>query len=95
MNVGGYSTGTNTGKIIATDRGNLKAIGAYVNGANAKFTNSGTISSDNIALALKDTKAGNVTSTGPLKLTKNNAVGVYAENNFSNRKRTCWSICSR
>ena len=84
MNVGGYSTGTNTGKIIATDRGNLKAIGAYVNGANAKFTNSGTISSDNIALALKDTKAGNVTSAGPLKLTKNNAVGVYADNSAVN-----------
>ncbi|WP_338999007.1 autotransporter-associated N-terminal domain-containing protein [Fusobacterium polymorphum] len=84
MNVGGYSTGTNTGKIIATDRGNLKAIGAYVNGANAKFTNSGTISSDNIALALKDTKAGNVTSTGSLKLTKNNAVGVYADNSAVN-----------
>lgn len=29
-NVGGYSTGTNTGTITATDRGNLKAIGAYV-----------------------------------------------------------------
>ena len=84
MNVGGYSTGTNTGTIIATDRGSLKAIGAYVNGANAKFTNSGTIQSDNIALALKDTKAGNVTSTGSLKLTKNNAVGVYADNSVIN-----------
>jgi len=84
MNVGGYSTGANTGTIIATDRGSLKAIGAYVNGANAKFTNSGTIQSDNIALALKDTKAGNVTSTGSLKLTKNNAVGVYADNSVIN-----------
>ena len=82
MNVDDNSTGINSGNITAKENNNLKAIGAHVNGANAKFTNSGTISADNIALALKNTTATKVTNSGTLKLTKTGAVGVYANDSI-------------
>ena len=66
-------------EIAAKNEGPLKAIGAYINGANAKFTNKGKISAENIALALKGTTEGNIKNTGTLNLTKEGAVGVYAE----------------
>ena len=83
MNVADNSEGVNTGTIIANEvalspTNILKAIGAYVNGNNAKFTNTGTVKSENIALALQDTKAGKITA-GTLELTKNSGVGVYAK----------------
>jgi len=83
MNVADNSEGINTGTIVANEvvlspTNILKAIGAYVNGNNAKFTNTGTIKSENIALALQDTKAGKITA-GTLELTKNSGVGVYAK----------------
>ena len=82
MNVDDNSTGINSGNITAKENNNLKAIGAHVNGANAKFTNSGTISADNIALALKSTTATKITNSGTLKLTKTGAVGVYADDSI-------------
>ncbi|KXA26859.1 autotransporter-associated N-terminal domain-containing protein [Fusobacterium nucleatum] len=69
-------------EIVAKNEEPLKAIGAYINGANAKFTNSGTISADNIGLALKDTTANKILNSGTLKLTKTGAVGVYANNSI-------------
>ena len=68
-------------EIVAKDKEaiNAKAIGAYVKGANAKFENKGKISAENIALALKGTTEGNIKNTGTLNLTKEGAVGVYAE----------------
>ena len=83
MNVADNSEGVNTGTIVANEvalspTNILKAIGAYVNGNNAKFTNTGTVKSENIALALQDTKAGKITA-GTLELTKNSGVGVYAK----------------
>ena len=68
-------------EIVAKDKEaiNAKAIGAYVKGANAKFTNKGKISAENIALALQGTKEGNIKNTGTLNLTKTGAVGVYAK----------------
>jgi len=82
MNIDDNSTGSNSGTITAKQNGTLKAIATYVNGANAKFTNSGTISADDIALALKNTTATKVTNTGTLKLTKTGAVGVYANDSI-------------
>ena len=84
MNVADNSEGVNNGTIETNDvvlspSNILKAIGAYINGNNAKFTNTGTIKTENIALALEDTKAGNITA-GTLELTKDNGVGVYAKN---------------
>ncbi len=77
------SEGENTGTITAEnieESGNVyKAIGAYINGANAKFTNSGTISAGNIALALNGTGANKISNSGTLSLTKTGAVGVYAK----------------
>ena len=83
MNVADNSEGVNNGTIETNDvvlspSNILKAIGAYINGNNAKFTNTGTVKSENIALALQDTKAGNVTA-GTLELTKDGGVGVYAK----------------
>ena len=68
-------------EIVAKDNenSNTKAIGAYVNGANAKFENKGKISAENIALVLQGTKEGNIKNTGTLNLTKTGAVGVYAK----------------
>ena len=66
-------------EIVAKNEEPLKAIGAYINGASAKFTNKGKISAENIALALKGTTEGNIKNTGTLNLTKEGAVGVYAE----------------
>ncbi|AZW08344.1 autotransporter-associated N-terminal domain-containing protein [Fusobacterium necrophorum subsp. necrophorum] len=81
MSVAEGAEGINVGTITATNDGSLKAIGVYVNGANATFNGTGgTISSENIALALKDTGASKITKTGSLKLTKTGAVGVYANN---------------
>ena len=84
MNIDGHSVGVNEGTITAKNNtaNTLKGIGAYVNGANASFTNKGgaTISSESIALALKGTAANKIRNAGALKLTKDNAVGVYAEN---------------
>ncbi|KDE69422.1 hypothetical protein FUSO6_06710, partial [Fusobacterium necrophorum DAB] len=81
MSVAEGAEGINAGTITATNDGSLKAIGVYVNGANATFNGTGgTISSENIALALKDTGANKITKTGSLKLTKTAAVGVYAKN---------------
>ena len=82
MNIDDNSTGSNSGTITAKENNNLKAIGAYVNGANAKFTNTGTISADNIALALKSTTATKIANSGTLKLTKTGAVGVYADDSI-------------
>ena len=82
MNIDDNSTGSNSGTITAKQNGTLKAIATYVNGANAKFTNSGTISADDIALALKNTTATKVTNSGTLKLTKTGAVGVYANDSI-------------
>lgn len=82
MNIDDNSTGSNSGTITAKENNNLKAIGAYVNGANAKFTNTGTISADNIALALKNTTATKIANSGTLKLTKTGAVGVYADDSI-------------
>lgn len=86
MNIENNSEGTNSGTITATDKElsgtNYKSIGAYINGANAKFTNSGTISTENIGLALKDTTANKILNSGTLKLTKSEAVGVYANNSI-------------
>ena len=82
MNIDDNSTGSNSGTITAKENNNLKAIGAYVNGANAKFTNTGTISADNIALALKSTTATKIANSGTLKLTKTGAVGVYANDSI-------------
>ncbi|WP_143003896.1 autotransporter-associated N-terminal domain-containing protein, partial [Fusobacterium necrophorum] len=81
MYVADHSSGTNSGTITAKDSGTMKAIGAYAKGANASFKNTGTVSSDNIALALENTTVGKVIS-GTLKLIKNNAVGVYAKNSI-------------
>ena len=67
-------------EIVAKNEEPLKAIGAYINGANAKFTNKGKISAENIALALQGTTEGNIKNTGTLNLTKTGAVGVYANN---------------
>ena len=84
MNIDGHSVGVNEGTITAKNNtaNTLKGIGAYVNGANASFTNKAgaTISSESIALALKGTAANKIRNAGTLKLTKDNAVGVYAEN---------------
>lgn len=66
-------------EIVAKNEESLKAIGAYVNGANAKFENKGKISAENIALVLQGTKEGNIKNTGTLNLTKTGAVGVYAK----------------
>ncbi len=66
-------------EIAAKNEEPLKAIGAYVNGANAKFENKGKISAENIALVLQGTKEGNIKNTGTLNLTKTGAVGVYAK----------------
>ena len=66
-------------EIVAKNEEPLKAIGAYVKGANAKFENKGKISAENIALALQGTKEGNIKNTGTLNLTKTGAVGVYAK----------------
>ncbi|WP_338949797.1 autotransporter adhesin RadD [Fusobacterium nucleatum] len=66
-------------EIVAKNEEPLKAIGAYINGASAKFTNKGKISAENIALALQGTKEGNIKNTGTLNLTKTGAVGVYAK----------------
>ena len=86
MNIENNSEGTNSGTITATDREllgtNYKSIGAYINGANAKFTNSGTISTENIGLALKDTTANKILNSGTLKLAKTGAVGVFAKDSF-------------
>lgn len=86
MNVEDNSEGANSGTITATDKEisgtNYKSIGAYINGANAKFTNTGTISTENIGLALKDTTANKILNSGTLKLTKTGAVGVYANNSI-------------
>ncbi|WP_338939219.1 autotransporter-associated N-terminal domain-containing protein [Fusobacterium nucleatum] len=67
-------------EIVAKNEEPLKAIGAYINGANAKFTNKGKISAENITLALQGTTEGNIKNTGTLNLTKTGAVGVYANN---------------
>ena len=86
MNVEDNSEGENTGTITAKNLPSagveFKSIGAYINGANAKFTNSGIISADNIGLALKDTTANKILNSGTLKLTKTGAVGVYANNSI-------------
>ena len=86
MNVEDNSEGENTGTIESKNwslAGNtFKSIGAYINGGNAKFTNSGTISAENIGLALKDTAANKILNSGNLKLTKSEAVGVYANNSI-------------
>ena len=86
MNIENNSEGTNSGTITATDKElsgtNYKSIGAYINGANAKFTNSGTISTENIGLALKDTTANKILNSGTLKLAKTGAVGVFAKDSF-------------
>lgn len=66
-------------EIVAKNEEPLKAIGAYINGASAKFTNKGKISAENIALALQGTTEGNIKNTGTLNLTKTGAVGVYAK----------------
>ncbi|WP_022818773.1 autotransporter adhesin RadD [Fusobacterium russii] len=79
MYVDNDSSGTNSGTITVKNSGNMKAIGAYVKGNNAAFSNTGKISSENIALALEDTTAGKITS-GNIELTANNAVGIYAKN---------------
>ena len=78
----GENTGTITAKNLPSGGVEYKSIGAYINGANAKFTNSGTISADNIGLALKDTTANKILNSGTLKLTKTGAVGVYANNSI-------------
>ena len=75
----GENTGTITAKNIEESGNVYKAIGAYINGTNAKFTNSGTISAENIALALQGTGANKISNSGTLKLTKTGAVGVYAK----------------
>lgn len=75
----GENTGTITAKNIEDSGDVYKSIGAYINGANAKFTNSGTISAENIALALQGTGANKISNSGTLKLTKTGAVGVYAK----------------
>lgn len=84
MDIENDSIGENSGNITAKNREvsgvEFKSIGAYINGANAKFTNSGIISADNIGLALKDTTANKILNSGTLKLTKTGAVGVYANN---------------
>ncbi|WP_432759920.1 beta strand repeat-containing protein, partial [Fusobacterium nucleatum] len=86
INVEDNSEGANTATIEAKNldvAGNIfKSIGAYINGANAKFTNSGTISAENIALALQGTGANKILNSGTLKLTKTGAVGVYANNSI-------------
>ena len=86
MNVEDNSEGENTGTITAKNLPSAgveyKSIGAYINGANAKFTNTGTISTENIGLALKDTTANKILNSGTLKLTKTGAVGVFANNSF-------------
>ena len=86
MDIENDSIGENSGNITAKNREvsgvEFKSIGAYINGANAKFTNSGTISADNIGLALKDTTANKILNSGTLKLTKTGAVGVYANNSI-------------
>lgn len=69
-------------EIVAKNEEPLKAIGAYINGASAKFTNKGKISAENIALALQGTTEGNIKNTGTLNLTKTGAVGVYANNSI-------------
>lgn len=84
MDIENDSIGENSGNITAKNREvsgvEFKSIGAYINGVNAKFTNSGIISADNIGLALKDTTANKILNSGTLKLTKTGAVGVYANN---------------
>ncbi|MBR8748900.1 hypothetical protein IX317_000561 [Fusobacterium sp. DD29] len=79
MYVADSSVGENSGKIISLNKDTLKSTGVYVNGQNAHFKNKGEIESQNIALALKNTKENNI-KAGNLKLTANSAVGVYAAN---------------
>ena len=79
MYVDNNSSGTNSGTITAKDSGTMKAIGTYIKGNAASFSNTGSISSDNIAIALEDTSASKITAR-TLNLTENNAVGVYAKN---------------
>ena len=66
-------------EIVAKNEEPLKAIGAYVKGANAKFENKGKISAENIALTLQGTGANKILNSGTLNLTKTGAVGVYAK----------------
>ncbi|WP_200769433.1 beta strand repeat-containing protein, partial [Fusobacterium necrophorum] len=79
------SVGENSGTITAKNKEisgvEYKAIGAYINGANAKFTNKSgaTISAENIALALQGTSANKILNSGTLNLTKTAAVGAYAK----------------
>lgn len=75
----GENTGTITAKNIEDSGDVYKSIGAYIKGASAKFTNSGTISAENIALALNGTGANKISNSGTLSLTKTGAVGVYAK----------------
>ncbi|MCF0162246.1 MAG: autotransporter-associated N-terminal domain-containing protein, partial [Fusobacterium necrophorum] len=79
MYVDANSSGENSGTITAKNSGTMKAIGAYVKSNTATFKNTGTIETENIALALQDTAAGKITGLGTLKLKADNAVGVYAK----------------
>ncbi|KDE65354.1 hypothetical protein FUSO3_01010, partial [Fusobacterium necrophorum BL] len=74
----GASGATNTGTVTAKNDSTIKAIGAYAKGANATFKNTGTISSENIALALENTGSGKITA-GKIDLTADNSVAVYSK----------------
>lgn len=65
-------------ELLLQNDSTIKAIGAYAKGANATFKNTGTISSENIALALENTGSGKITA-GKIDLTADNSVAVYSK----------------
>lgn len=69
--------GNNTKEIVAQKK---DSVGVYVNGNTTQFTNTGSISADNIGVYLNNTEKGNIKKLGSVTLTNDNAVAVYANN---------------
>lgn len=71
------SIGANKKEIVAQKK---DSVGVYVNGNTTQFTNTGSISADNIGVYLNNTEKGNIKKLGSVTLTNDNAVAVYANN---------------
>ncbi|WP_277283240.1 autotransporter domain-containing protein [Sneathia sanguinegens] len=71
------SIGANKKEIVAQKK---DSVGVYVNGNTTQFTNTGSISVDNIGVYLNNTEKGNIKKLGSVTLTNDNAVAVYANN---------------
>ena len=69
------SIGANKKEIVAQKK---DSVGVYVNGNTTQFTNTGSISADNIGVYLNNTEKGNIKKLGSVTLTNDNAVAVYA-----------------